>query len=382
MKKSLLIATPYLNNIGGTEIETVTTAIYLFDSKQFDTVSIFTPNEINRDLFKKIINNRSIHFFNYPKWLSSPFLMLLDRLFYKLKFKNSLSKYIYWKYKSLSFSNLFILAYPKSVYFFSILNGFSKRKNISAKITLWHYKNLEQQHIPYYKKIKSIIVFNKKQSDFWENKYGLKNVLVSDIIIPNEDNLLKIKPINFNEVSVLQFGYLGRISREKNIEDMICLLAYLNKNTSQKTKLTIQGPGDIKYIESLKILAKNLGVENNVSISTEVISPVNTHLFYAKIHVFLVMSLHEGGPITALEAAAAGRMILSYHVGAMHDRFNTLPLIINNTFEDLCQSAITFIKLKNTEKNSVVLEVSKLYKSNLSNKSKGIKLLKIIKNES
>lgn len=382
MKKSLLIATPYLNNIGGTEIETVTTAVYLYDTKQFDNVSIFTPNTINIDLFKKMINNRSIQFFNYPKLLSSPFFKLLDRLFYKLKFKSSFSEYIYWKYKSLSFSNLYVLAYPKSVYFFSILKGFSNQNNTSAKITLWHYKALAKEHIPYYQKFNSIIVFNKKQSDFWKKEYKLKNLLVSDIIIPNEDNLLKIKAVNFNEVDVLQFGYLGRISKEKNIEDMIRLLAYLNKNTSQKTKLIIQGPGDIKYIESLKILAKNLDIENNISISTEVIAPVGTHLFYSKIHVFLVTSLHEGGPITALEAAAAGRMILGYHVGTMHDRFNTLPLIINNTFEDLCQSAITFIKLKNDEKNSVILKVSKLYKSNLSNKSKGIKLLKIIKNES
>lgn len=381
MKKSLLIATPYLNNIGGTEIETVTTAVYLYDTKEFDKVSIFTPNAINIDLFKTLINNRPIHFFNYPKPLSSPILKLLDRLFYKLKFKSSFTAFIYWKYKSLSFSNLYVLAYPKSVYFFSILKGFSKRKNITAKITLWHFKALSKAHVPYYQKFNSIIVFNKNQSDFWKKEYKLKNLLVSDIIIPNEDNLLKIKAVNFNAIDVLHFGYLGRISEEKNIEDMMRLIAYLSKKTTQQIKLIIQGSGNIKYVETLKKLSKSLKVQNKVSINNKVINPANTHLFYEKIHVFLVTSSHEGGPITALEAASAGRMILSYNVGAMQDRFNTLPLIINNTFVELCQSALTLIKLKNENKNNLILDLRKLYKSTLSNESKGKQLLKIIKNE-
>lgn len=381
MKNSLLIATPYLNNVGGTEIEAVTTAVYLYDTKQYKRISIFTPGNISINLFNTMVNNRAIEFFNYPKCLENSFITLLDRLFYKLNFKVRVSEYVYWKYKSLFFSSLYVLTYPKSVYFFSMLKGFSNQKKKTAKITLWHFKGMVKEHLQYYKKFNSIIVFNTKQSDFWRKEYSLNNLFVTDIIISNEEKLLNVEPVNFKVVNVLKFGYLGRVAKEKNIEAMIKLIAYLNNTKNKKSTLLIQGVGDENYITTLIHLAKKLNVLKDISFSNELISPTQIHTFYKKIDVFLVTSLHEGGPITALEAAATGRMILSYNVGAMQDRFITIPYVVNDSFEDLCNSAINFINLNNKEKNNIIERIREHYILKLSNKNKGKELSKILKNE-
>lgn len=380
MKNSLLITTPYLSNIGGTEIEAVTTAVFLYDAKQYKRISIFTPKNINNNLFKTMVNNRDIHFFNYPKGLESSFITLIDRLFFKLNFQIRFSEFIYWKYKSLFYSSLYVLAYPKSVYFFPILKAFSKQKNRTAKITLWHFKILVKQHLKYYKKFNSIVVFNTKQSDFWKDKYKLNNLFVSDIIIPNEEKLLNVAPVNFDLVDTLKFGYLGRIAKEKNIEAMIKLIAFLNNSKNKKVTLLIQGVGEEEYIKSLVDLAASLNVLKNISFSQNVILPTQIHTFYKQIHVFLVTSLHEGGPITALEAAAAGRMLLSYNVGAMQDRFSTIPCVVNNSFEALCDSAMNFINLDYQEKNDIIFKLKELYESKLSNANKGQELSKILRN--
>ncbi|WP_159947792.1 glycosyltransferase [Polaribacter septentrionalilitoris] len=377
--KNILVCTPYFNSVGGTELEAVYTAVFLFDSNKFKKVTIFTPIGFNKELFNQVIGSRDITFFTYPKILSNPLILYLDRFFLKLKLNYSFSEYLYWKYKSLFFSSLYILSYPRSKYFFSILKGFARRKKSTTKITMYHFEAIKKSDKLFYKMLNSIIVFNKKQSEFWREKNKLDNICVNDIIIPNEKNLLKINVLKFNENKILKFGFLGRIAKEKNIESMIKLIAYLYHKENLITSLYIQGTGEENYIESLNELAKKLNVTDFVTFKNKVISPLNTHFFYEKIDVFLVTSLHEGGPITALEAAAAGRMILGYDVGAMYDRFNSFPLIVNESFEDLCMSAVKFIKLKSEEKNNIVLDINKYYKKKLSNYYKGNELLKILK---
>lgn len=162
---------------------------------------------------------------------------------------------------------------------------------------------------------------------------------------------------------------------------MIRLLAYLIHKEKKQCHLIVQGTGEIGYVNTLKELAKENRIEGHKDFNNSFIAPKSTQLFFSKIHVFLVTSVHEGGPITALEAAASGRMLLSYNVGAMHNRFSKIPLIVNDSFAELCASALLFINLPPKIKSDSVLALRAHYKLYLNNSIKGKQLLKLLKNE-
>jgi len=370
LSKSLLIVTPYLNNIGGTEIEAVNTAVYFYDIGYYRNISLFTPNAINKSLFQNIIGDRGIKTFTYPSIFLNSTVKFMDRLFFKVGFKFKMSEYIYWKYKSFSFSAFFILTYTKSSYFFPIIKAVSHSKKIIGKITMGQFDILPQNHLNFYKRFDSIIVFNDEQKDFWLSNYQFNQVLALDIMIPNEINLLKISPIKPAGNNNLIFGFLGRISREKNIMDMILLLDFLNNKNKLQCNLIIQGAGDIEYIKELKAKIKDLNLSEFVIFNNWFIDPMMSHKFFDKIDVFLVTSIHEGGPITALEAAAAGLIVLGYDIGAMNNRFSKFPFLVNKNFEELCISSKELENMDYEKRNNLALEIKNHYSTALSNQQK------------
>lgn len=378
MGKSVVIAAPYLDNIGGTEIEAVTTAVHFWDSGEYQKVTLFSPGKINANLFQDMIGTRSIAYLKYPSFFKAQWVGLFNRLFYKAGFPLNCSEYLFWKYKSMKFDDFFLLTYPKSTYFFPIIQNQTPTKKYIAKITMWQFEPLPSAHIPYYKKLRNIIVFNSAQKDFWESKNQLENMVSLDIMIPNEKRLLEATPFDSDKTTIT-FGYLGRISREKNIEDMIYLLDFLNNKNNRNCKLLIQGKGEETYLKEIDSLIKELNVTEAVTLENEFLNPVNTHYFFEKIDIFLVTSKNEGGPMTALEAAACGRMVMGYDIGAMQERFGHFPYMVNNNFDELCASVLHFMDLEPVAKSKLVSDLRHHYAVTLSNKNKGNALLNLFK---
>ncbi len=281
MRNSLLITTPYLDRIGGTEIEAVNTAVYLFDTGYYKKVSVFTPNNYDVALFKDIIGNRPINFFKYPKVLFNKNIKFIDRVLFKISGFSNFSEYVFWKFKSLFFTAFLILTYPKSVYSFSVLKALSRKKKAIAKITFWQFEPLPDNHVKHYKLFDKIIVFNNKQKEFWENNNSLNNIVAQDILIPNEENLLKLRPVDFTGIYTINFGYLGRISEEKNIEAMIRLLAYLIHEEKKTCKLIVQGTGEEGYVSTLMNLAKENKILQHIDFNNSFIAPKATHIFFS-----------------------------------------------------------------------------------------------------
>lgn len=378
LKKSLVICTPYLKCIGGTEIEAVSYAVHFYDKGIFESVSIFSPTEINREPFEKLIGNRKIIFFSYPSFFSNFYCRIVNGLFSKLGFEYNVLESIYWKYKSTTFSTFLILTYPKSTYLFPIIESIGSTKKVIGKITMGLFTPLPKFHVKFYAKFNEIIVFNNKQRDFWVKKYDFKQMNTLDIMISNETNLFKVPAIANTDTKGLVFGFLGRVANEKNIMEMILLLDFLNNKNQLHCKLIIQGEGDCDYINALVSKVTALNLSEYVIFNNWFIDPMLTHEFFEKIDVFLVTSFWEGGPITSLEAAAAGRLILGYDVGAMRDRFGKFPLLVNSDFNELCDSAMAIINMDTQDKYNMSLEIKKHYVSALSNSSKEQSLLAII----
>jgi glycosyltransferase involved in cell wall biosynthesis len=374
-RKNILIATPYINNIGGTEIEAFSTAIHLYDSNEFQNVYIFSAEKTKQNIFKLMLNTRNIKCINYPSFFSSKLVLLFNLFCNKLGCKKQLFETLFWMYWHTKVDVFFILTYPNASYFFPILQQYTKSKKYIAKITMWHFSKLPEEQRKYYKKFNEIIVFNTEQQLFWHNSQQLKNTISRDILIANEVNLLALHAVKTTEP--FTFGYLGRISREKNLEDMILLIDFLNNKNQKKCQLLIQGEGDALYLNELQQLIINLDLQDSVQILNAFLQPQQTHLFYKKITVFLVTSKLEGGPMTALEAAAAGCFVMGYDIGAMKARFNTLDYIVNLNFKQLCISTLHYVNLPEVEKVKLHTNLRNYYKQYLSNSSKISNLKKL-----
>ena len=376
MVKRLLVTTPFLQSIGGTELEAVLTAVHFYDSNRYHQVALFSPQQCNRELVDLLIENRSISFLHYPAFFSSPLGLFLNRFFKKLGFQKPFLETFYWFFISLRYTHFFVLTYPGCMYFFPLFTFYKRYKKYMAKITMWHFTPLNVAHQKLYRKFNTIVVFNESQQVFWEQNNGLFNVKHLDIMVLNESNLLAVPELQATSFStdIVTFGYLGRLSREKNIEDMILLMDFLNHKNQKKCHLLIQGGGDVAYIRELEMLVVQLQLEEFVSFRKTFVNPNQTHHFYSQIQVLLVTSKHEGGPMTSLEAAASGRYVMGYDIGAMQDRFGSFPYVVNSNLDSLCASALAFLNLTTFEKLAIINKFSHYYISKLSNASKGQQL--------
>ena len=372
-KNNIIVCVPFLNHIGGTELEAILTAVHFYDSKHYSKVAIFSPTKNNVSIFKEVIGERNISFLHYPTFFGIKSISFLNKALKKVGLRTSFFEYLYWLYHSTQYKKFFILTYPGCVYFFPLFQFYNSRKKYVGKITMWHFKELPLEHNVIYDKFNVILVFNEQQKEFWEQKMHLKTTKALDIMILNEKNLLKIPEKSFeNRIPV--FGYLGRISKEKNLEDMINLIDFLNTNHQIRCKLIIQGEGDLIYYEKLKILILKRNLSHFIDLNYDFISPLQTHRFYELIDVFLVTSKIEGGPMTALEAAAAGCYVLGYEIGAMQERFGKFPGVVNNSFESLCNSALELLNMNATERKIFLQAFRDFYITKLSNADKGYKL--------
>ena len=104
-------------------------------------------------------------------------------------------------------------------------------------------------------------------------------------------------------------GYLGRLSTEKRIADLINAFAASNAD-----HLVIGGWG--KQREQLAALVERLGLDDRVTFAGAVHS---VGAFYRAIDVFALVSESEGMPLTVVEAALAGVPIVATTVGAIPD---------------------------------------------------------------
>lgn len=153
----------------------------------------------------------------------------------------------------------------------------------------------------------------------WLEKLILTGILYNCQITVSRD-LLKLKNVNRkiyyipNGVDVKEFDsvvatksknptliFVGRLHPQKNLQNLIKAISFVKKDTP-KIKLLIIGDGQQK--ESLKNLAKDLGLTSNVLFKGQLQSKELVKL-YKSSHIFILPSIYEGQPLTVLEAWAS-----------------------------------------------------------------------------
>ena len=98
--------------------------------------------------------------------------------------------------------------------------------------------------------------------------------------------------------------YLSRIDRKKNLEGLFTAFATV-LSRGQRAMLNVAGSGEARYVESLKMLADNLGISAHVNWLGYVDGERKTRAF-AEADAFILTSHSENFGIAVVEALAAG----------------------------------------------------------------------------
>lgn len=154
-------------------------------------------------------------------------------------------------------------------------------------------------------------------------RYFKHNYKIIDQCAIDEDKLLRL-PIDIKKP--LRFGFLGRLSPEKQIVELAHFFNSINNS------LIIAGEGPLE---------EEVNHFSNTGKSIDYIGFVdrnNLDDFFKKIDVLIVSSKEEAGPLVALEAMAAGKILITTNVGAMKERIEgyTLPFL-DTDFKNLQQ---------------------------------------------
>jgi glycosyltransferase involved in cell wall biosynthesis len=371
----LLITTPYLRVIGGTEIETLTTAQALAELGKFEEIQIFSPYKFDLGELGGLAESSKISFISYPNFFKNNYVQkvshfILSRISPGAKNIEDL----FWYSKRVNrYDFIYMLTSTTDNYYLPILKKIEPESCLT-KFTLIYNDRLPPWKKVFFQKVKQNIVASSKQKQSFKEKFDLSNVVVQDILIANEENLLKC-----NSNRQYTFGILCRFSREKQVEDSILLIKTL-KEQGAEVNLIIQGEGDEEYQKEIQEMIFRHKLQESITLIRKGISPLKTHLFYEKISFFLITSKFETGPMTGLEAMAAGVPVLSYDVGAMKERMGDMNFMVVDGLKELAGLAEKFINLGNYDYTKLSTTLRNRYISHCSNAGKVEKLEQLIFN--
>jgi len=140
----------------------------------------------------------------------------------------------------------------------------------------------------------------------------------SCVVIPNGVDLEKFtRKVNHgsNRNRIL---FVGKLSREKGVEDLIRALSLLPLNILSKIGVWIVGGGSPEYISYLYDLAGRTKVKDRITFLGE-IDWDEIPLVYKSSDVFVLPSYREGFPHVLLEAMASGVAIIATNVSGVQD---------------------------------------------------------------
>ena len=203
--------------------------------------------------------------------------------------------------------------------------------SFSFKVNVLHSENSFPQNLVYKyilynysrKNYYSTIIVNEKLKSILRNPTMDVYRVPVGIIMEKYSSVKEVLHQNNKDVT---FGYIGRISREKNIQNLIN--AFIK--TADKygyVNLIIAGNGNHKPVLEKMIphyLKQNIKFVGAVEKTEE---------FFNNIDVLVHPSPSEGGPITVLEGLAAKRIVIAADVGFVKDilKDNINGLLLKDT---------------------------------------------------
>lgn len=366
MKKKILIIAP-TGRLGGRELETgfiasvlskfydvrvISTANYYCDSEviSFDNIDY---TSLNRILFKKSFLIRALTFitsiFRKDTRYSHRSLSIssLKRMLnIETRKKRILSNEI--KKNDLTF----ICAQVYSNYIKFIVETSKDHKiPVIFRTTGTINENIGKLNFTWINNVSLFIHHSKSNANRLDNFFKNKFILIDQCAF-NEDKLLNIEISN---QPISNFFTLSRLSKEKQLDVVINAFNTLN-NKSDILYIFGEGP----ELENLRSLAKN---NPNIVFNGQLVNN-KTHHAFRDNDCLIISSSEEAGPLTGIEAMAAGKILISTRVGAMSERISNYKHWYDGTKEELIKE---IQNIKTLQINDIINErqqLREIYKEN------------------
>lgn len=179
-----------------------------------------------------------------------------------------------------------------------------------------------------YRKIPFMTVSDSTKEDLIS--WGIPKINIT--VVHNGVNMPNIKIPRKEAKNTLI--YLGAISKDKGIEDALRVFSLLNKIGD--FQFWIVGKSDPAYLEFLKKIVKNLGIEKKTKFWGYV-SEDKKYGLLGKSHILVNPSVREGWGLVVIEAAQMGTPTIAYDVPGLRDS------IVDGRTGILCKKRNTLI---------------------------------------
>lgn len=224
--------------------------------------------------------------------------------------------------------------------------------NVQGLGTAFHTKGLAQFVTALYK-----AAFRKVKMVFFENQGNARDFFDRKIISENKITVLPGAGINLEAYPFVSypknekchFLYLGRIMREKGIDELFSAIRRLHTERAKEFHLDLVGFFDDDYEEAVNALVAD-GIATFHGFQTD------PQPFYAAADCIILPSYHEGLSNVLLEAAATGRPVITSNI------HGCMEAVIEGESGLLCQpgnadslyeAMKTFLALHHEEKASM-----------------------------
>ena len=135
--------------------------------------------------------------------------------------------------------------------------------------------------------------------------------------------------------------FVSRVVRMKGIEEVIKAFSFIARE-QPKSKLWIVGGGEDAYVNELKTMISEYGIEKNV-VLFGMVSEKKKYELMARAHLLLHASVKEGWGLVVLEAASVGTPSVVYNVPGLCDvvqHGKTGVVVMNNSPQDMAREAV------------------------------------------
>lgn len=201
------------------------------------------------------------------------------------------------------------------------------------------------------------IALKKARTVFFENERNAKIFRDKKIVTASQMCILHGAGINlehhayqpYPETDAIRFLYLGRIMKEKGVDELFGAIRKLYETSDQKIVLDLVGFFEDAYKEATEKL-----VEDGIAVFHGF--QEDPRPYYAKADCIVLPSYHEGMSNVLLEAAATGRPLITSDIPgcreAVDDGQNGFLCEVKNE-EDLLQKMEKFVKLTRQEREAM-----------------------------
>lgn len=207
----------------------------------------------------------------------------------------------------------------------------------------------------FYKSADAIVAVSKKAEEYLlsagiprEKLFLVENAIDRSTLVPAPIPATRVKDLKLQlgiDDNSFVFLYVGRVSNEKRLKELLSMFVQVKKTTGDKAKLIIVGDGPAK--KSLQKRSVKLGIDKQV-VFTGFVQRDDLAKYFAIADLFVSASVSETYSMTVTESLAANVPVLLRYDSCYFDRVvDGVNGIMAKTDEDFERAMIECVRTGN-----------------------------------